>query len=62
MIEARDREIIDRITFVRMRNNEHWMRIVEIALEHAPDKTKDVLRQINHNDRNVSDLLKDLAQ
>ncbi len=61
-MERRDQEIIDGITAIRMSNNLQWMKIVEIALEHAPVETRHVLRNINDNDRAISDLLKDLAQ
>ena len=52
---------IDRIREVRSQNNIEWMRILEIALKHAPAETKKVLREINHNDREISDLLGELA-
>ena len=61
-MERRDQGILDEITAVRMSNNLQWMKIVEIALEHAPHETKTVLRTINANDRVISDLLKDLAK
>jgi hypothetical protein len=61
-VEARDQDTIDGITAIRMSNNLLWMKIVEIALEHAPVETRHVLRKINDNDRAISDLLKDLAQ
>lgn len=62
MMEERDRNIVDRITMRRMTNNLLWMKIVEIALEHAPEQTKGVLKDINALDRDISDLVKDLAQ
>ena len=61
-MEVRDQEIVDRITVIRMQNNVQWMRLLEIALEHAPDETKRVLAQINANDQAISGLLKDLAR
>jgi hypothetical protein len=60
-MERRDQEIIDRITTVRMTNNQLWMKLVEIALEHAPEQTRGVLRDIRSNDARISDLMKDLA-
>lgn len=50
------------ITSVRARNNDLWMKLLEIALETAPNETKEVLRQINANDRKISDLLGELAK
>ena len=61
-MNQRDQAILDEVTRIRMQNNVLWMKIVEIALVSAEDTTKIVLRQINSNDRNISDLLKDLAQ
>lgn len=62
MKERRDEEIIDRISMIRTQNNILWMRILEIALEYAPDETKRVLREIHSNDTNISDLVRDLAR
>lgn len=61
-MNQKDTDTLDGISVIRMANNVLWMKLVEIALESAPEKTKRVLRQINENDRRVSDLLKDLAQ
>jgi hypothetical protein len=36
------------------------MKILEIALKHAPEETKKVLREINKNDREISDLLEQI--
>ena len=57
-----DYEIIQKLTEVRAVNNRLWMRLLRIAVEHAPAETKDVLRQINGNDRAISDLLAELAK
>lgn len=57
-----DHDIIDRISAIRTRNNVQWMRVLEIALEHAPEETKRVLKQINTNDLAISGLLKGLTQ
>jgi len=47
---------------IRSANNVLWMRILEIAIENAPDETKITLRAINANDRTISDLLAELAR
>jgi hypothetical protein len=60
-MNARDQEIIDKITQIRMKNNFPWMKVVEIALECAPDRTRQVLREIYVNDSDISGLLRDLA-
>jgi hypothetical protein len=61
-MKRRDEEIINQITGIRMRNNVEWMRLLEIALEHAPEETRGVLKRINENDGAISDLLRDLAK
>lgn len=57
-----DSDTVTRIALVRARNNELWMRVLEIALENAPDETKAVLRLINTNDRAISGLLTELSK
>lgn len=57
-----DTEIIDLIFKTRVRNNIPWRRLMEIALEHAPDETKIVLREISANDTVVSTLLSELTK
>ena len=54
--------VIKMISDIRSNNNVLWMRLLEIALEHAPADTKAALRQINENDRMVSELLVELAK
>ena len=54
--------IIGQIIGIRAGNNLLWMQLLTIALEAAPDKAKDVLRQINKNDEEISALLKELAK
>ena len=57
-----DLQTIDEIFAIRVKNNVPWKRLMEIALKHAPDETRAVLREINANDRAVSDLLGELAK
>jgi Na+/serine symporter len=58
--EVTDNDIIKQIRQVRAWNNIEWMKILEIALKHAPEETKKVLREINKNDREISDLLEQI--
>lgn len=53
---------IDEIFAIRVANNVPWKRLMEIALKYAPDETRAVLREINANDRKISDLLGELAK
>jgi hypothetical protein len=41
---------INKIKEIRVANNDLWMRILEIALEANPSKTKLVIKQIRRND------------
>lgn len=52
-----DQMVLGLIAQTRLLNNELWMRLLEIALQHAPEETKDVLREIRGNDQRISDLL-----
>ena len=60
--EPEGNPLVDSIFAIRVRNNVPWKRLMEIALKHAPDETRAVLREINANDRAVSDLLGELAK
>ncbi len=57
-----DKRTVIKIGLIRARNNDLWMKLLEIALETAPDETKEVLGQINANDREISGLLGELAK
>jgi hypothetical protein len=65
---SNDKDIIDKngnkiyeIEHIRTRNNSLWMELLRIALKHAPEEAKTVLRKINENDNAVSRLLKELV-
>lgn len=57
-----NKKIIKDIRNARQINNIHWMKILEIALEHAPKETKLILAAINDRDRAISVLLEELAR
>lgn len=50
-------QIIGNIRRVRSRNNDLWMEILDIAMEAAPERTKDVIKRIRNNDRQITELL-----
>lgn len=56
------KQLVKQIRDHRQINNLHWMKILEIALEHAPRETKLVLAAINDHDRAISALLTELAK
>lgn len=56
-----EQNIVDRIFETRVKNNIPWKRLMEIALKHAPEETRAVLREINANDRSISNLMAELT-
>jgi hypothetical protein len=54
-------DVIDRIEEIRTRNNGAWMTLLRIALEADPERTRKVLAQIDEHDREISKLLRRLA-
>ena len=53
-------ESLRSIKDIRMRNNDLWMKVLEIALKSAPEETKEILRMIKNNDEAVSHFLGEL--
>ena len=45
--------MLKEITKIREKNNNHWMKLLEIALKSNPIETKKVLREIIQNDKKV---------
>lgn len=56
-----DQDIIDAIFRVRVRNNDPWKKLLEIALRNAPEETRAVLREITTNDLTISSLMLELG-
>lgn len=54
--------IIEQIEDIRVCNNSDWMLLLRIALKHAPDETKAVLRRIADRDGEVRRLTLRLAE
>lgn len=54
--------IVKMIGEVRANNNLLWMRLLELALLHAPADAKAALRAINENDKAISALLRELTK
>lgn len=55
------REELEEIKKIRVRNNDLWLELVDIALKHAPVDAKRILAQISTNDRLVSDYVGDIV-
>jgi hypothetical protein len=56
------KEILDRVFEVRRQNNIPWRRLMELALEHAPEEAKAALREIADNDVQVVAAVRDLIK
>lgn len=54
-------DLLDSVTEVRVKNNNVWMGVLRIALEHAPGETIPLIRTIIQNDRVISDLMVSMA-
>ena len=46
--------IIKKIENLRKKNNINWMDILRLAMKHAPDETKKILKNINSYDKKIS--------
>ncbi len=55
-------KIIDDIEKVRTRNNVNWMDILRLAFIHAPEDAKELMKKINAEDNEISELFKKLTQ
>lgn len=57
-VDEHELKIIEEL---RTKNNINWMRIVSIALKHAPEQTREVLKQIRTLDIDISNHTQKLA-
>jgi len=55
-------DTIDKIEKVRARNNVNWMDVLRLAFTHAPEEARDLLRKINREDAEISELLNELTE
>jgi hypothetical protein len=56
-----ERDWIEEIQIIRVKNNKLWMELVRIAAETAPERTKKVMKQISANDEAVTKIVKEYA-
>lgn len=54
-------DTITHIEEIRAQNNKLWMKLLRLALDWAPTEARAVLKEINANDRLISDALGRLA-
>ena len=55
-------EIIDEIEKVRTRNNVNWMDVLRLAFKHSPEEAKLLMKKIDHEDSQISSLVKKLSE
>lgn len=53
-------KIINQIENVRKKNNVNWMNILKIAFKYAPLEASKVMKKINTDDKEISNLFKKL--
>tara|TARA_B100001057_G_scaffold501302_1_gene623592 strand:+ start:9805 stop:9999 length:195 start_codon:yes stop_codon:yes gene_type:complete len=54
--------IIDQISNARKKNNYSWMKLLKLAMDVAPQKSKIILKQINNQDKKISKLVEKLSR
>ena len=62
MEKRTDLEIIKEIENVRSRNNINWMDLLRVAITENPEKTKNILKNINSHDQEISKLFEELSR
>lgn len=53
-------KVIKKIEKVRKKNNVNWMNILKIAFKYAPLEASKVMKKINTDDKEISNLFKKL--
>ena len=54
-------DILDAIERARAVNNKNWVALLRLAVRVAPLEAKNILKDINEQDRKIGDLLQRLA-
>ncbi len=54
--------IINKISDARKKNNLNWMKLLKLAIEVAPTRSKKILNQINIQDKKISELVNKLSK
>ncbi len=53
--------IIKQITNARKKNNINWMNLLRISIKFAPEQSKKILKNINKQDKKISQLLRSIT-
>ena len=59
--KLKEKNTINNIQKIRAKNNNNWMDLLRIALKHAPNETKKILKKINSQDKKIASLLKKIT-
>ena len=54
------KEALEEIKQIRANNNDCWMKLLEIALTNAPEKTLALLSEIRLNDKMITEVIGDI--
>tara|TARA_B110000037_G_C16873075_1_gene404845 strand:+ start:282 stop:476 length:195 start_codon:yes stop_codon:yes gene_type:complete len=55
-------QIINKIQTLRKKNNINWMDILRLAMKHAPNETKKILKNINDYDNKISNQVSSITK
>ncbi len=55
-------KIIAKIALARKKNNINWMNLLKISIKYAPSQSKKILRDINSQDKRISQLLEKITK
>tara|TARA_Y100001958_G_C20889276_1_gene316143 strand:+ start:299 stop:487 length:189 start_codon:yes stop_codon:yes gene_type:complete len=55
-------KIIAKIALARKKNNINWMNLLKISIKYAPSQSKKILRDINSQDKKISQLLEKITK
>lgn len=61
MPQPNDMSLIDQIEQIRARNNTHWMNLVRLAFELAPERARSIMQEIARLDGEVRRLTQELG-
>lgn len=56
------KQIINKISEIRVNNNKCWMQLLEISFKYAPKEAKKIFKDITENDEKINKLSKELCK
>ena len=61
VLKSADQFLAEEIVHVQAQNNEYMIGLLKLALKHAPEETKALLRRINKNNKIMGDFFTRIA-